>query len=392
MKKRHIRIIVEVYFIITAILWMSNITYEGIPLFLSEPDEAAWIYNGYYFNLYFLKFDLFHKDWNDYEAYDHPPLVKYIVGGTLFIKGYVFDSLDAKKLWRSIPMDKYMANYRLMKSKIPNNVLPLTRLVISIFAFLAVLLFYIFVRNFYGILPAIVSTSLLITNRIFIRLSSQTLADPVLFFFFIFFVLSCSMYLRSGNNIYIFLGFVLSSLAFLTKLNGLMLTFVLFWVLVLKNKFQISNYNFKILSFGFITFLLIVVLLNPFFLNTGIQGIVKMFEYRVSHIQLQQETFKSAALLSIGERLEAEYVTIFLRYSIFNEFIKIPFELMMFLLGVYYLVRKKDLILLTIFLFFFFLPLSILPLDWVRYYYIVIPFIYIIEGVSLNIFKKLKKP
>jgi 4-amino-4-deoxy-L-arabinose transferase-like glycosyltransferase len=358
---------------------------------LSEPDEAAWIYSGYYFNLYFLKFDLFHKDWNDYDAIDHPPLVKYIVGGTLFLKGYIFDSLDAKEMWRGIPMDKYLPNYLLLKNKLPDNILPLTRLVIFTFAFLSLVFFYIFVRKFYGILPAMVSTSLLITNLIFIRLSTQTIADPVLLFFFAFSLLVFAFYLKSGNNTCLFFGFVLSSFAFLTKLNGLVLIFVLFFVIFIKNKLVISNYNFKLISLGFITFLLMTVLLNPFFLNAGIQGIVKMVEHRAFHIHLQQETFQPAALLSIRERLEAEIVTIFFRSSMLNKFIKIPFELITFLLGVYYSVRKRDLFLLIILVFFIFPTMSILPLNWERYYYTVIPFIYIVAGVSLNLFKEFGK-
>ena len=391
MKKKHLRIVVEVLFIIFVILWMTNIIDKRINLLLYEPDEAAWIYSGYYFNLYFLKFDLFHKDWTDYDAYDHPPLVKYIVGGTLFLKGHVFDSLEAKKMWHSIPMNKYASNYGLLISKIPNNALPFIRFVIFIFAFLSVLLFYIFVRSFYGMLPAIVSTSLLMTNLIFIEFSTQILADPVLLFFFIFFVLLCALYLKSGNNIFIFFCFVLSSFAFLTKPNGLILIFVLFFVILVKNRFRISNYNFKILFFGFITFLLMTILLNPFFINSGIHGIVKMVEHRVSHIHFQQETFKSGALLSMGERFQAEIGTIFFKFSLFNKIIGFPFELILFLLGIYYSVRKRDIILLIILVFFILPTISILPLNWERYYYTVIPFIYIIAGVSLNIFKELKK-
>lgn len=64
---------------------------------LIDSDEVAWIFTGYYFNLYFLRFDLFHSDWSDYEAFDHPPLAKYIVGGSLYVKGYTIDSLDPKR-------------------------------------------------------------------------------------------------------------------------------------------------------------------------------------------------------------------------------------------------------------------------------------------------------
>jgi 4-amino-4-deoxy-L-arabinose transferase-like glycosyltransferase len=391
MKKKRLKIYIEVLFIIFAILWMFNEMGGRFYLPLSEPDEAAWIYSGYYFNLYFLKFDLFHKDWNDYDAIDHPPLVKYIVGGTLFLKGYIYDSIDAKKMWGRIPMDKYLPNYQLLKSKLPDNILSLTRFIIFSFAFLSLVLIYLFVRNFYGILPAIISTSLLITNDIFIRLSTQTIADPVLLFFFALFLLLSAWYLKSGNNTYLFFGFVLSSLAFLTKLNGLILIFILIFIVVIKNKFIISNYNFKFLFFSSLVFVFITVLLNPLFLHSGIQGMFKMFEHRVSHIHFQQETFEPAALHSIGERLKAEIGMIFFRSSMLNKSIKIPFELVMFLIGVYYSIRKRDLILLIILVFFILPTMAILPLNWERYYYTIIPFIYIIAGVSLNFFKEFGK-
>src|SRR4030043_1252366 len=121
MKKKRLRSALEILFIIIAILWMGNEIGGRFYLPLSEPDEAAWIYSGYYFNLYFLTFNLFHKDWTDYDAIDHPPLVKYIVGGTVFLKGHVFDSLDAKEMWRRIPMDQYLPNYLLLKRKLPAN-------------------------------------------------------------------------------------------------------------------------------------------------------------------------------------------------------------------------------------------------------------------------------
>lgn len=388
MKKKRLKIYIEVLFIIFAILWIFHDVGGRFYLPLSEPDEAAWIYSGYYFKLFFLKFDLSHTDWLDYDAYDHPPLVKYIIGGILFLKGYVFDSLDAKKQWRSIPMDQYLVHYRLMKSKLPEGILPLTRLIMFSFAFLSLVFLYIFARNSYGILPAIVCTSLLIANDIFIRLSTQTIADPVLLFFFIFFIWLCSQYMKSGKDIYILAGFVLSSFAFLTKLNGLILIFVLFFILLLKNGFSIRHYHIRPLILGCIAFLFITMLLNPFFLKSGPQGLFKMIGHRVTHLQLQQKTFKISALPSLEDRLKAEIDVIFFKYSKITERTGIPFELIMFFLGICYLFVKRDLILLTILIFFILAPLSVLPINWVRYYYTVIPFVYVISATSLNFFKK----
>ncbi len=388
MKKKRLKIYAEVLFIILATLWLFREVGGRFYLPLSEPDEAAWIYSGYYFNLYFLKFDLSHGDWVDYDAYDHPPLVKYIVGGTLFVKGHVFESLDAKKIWRSIPMDQYLANYRLMKSKLPDQILPLTRFVIFSFASLSLVFFYLFTRTFYGIVPAIVCTSLLITNEIFIRLSTQTIADPVLLFFFIFFVWLCSKYIKTRKDIYILGAFILSSFALLTKLNGLILIFALFFLLLLKNRLSIQRYHYKVLVLGFLSFLFIVLILNPFFLKTGVGGLAKMVDHRVTHLRLQQETFKISSLPSLGERLKAEIDVIFFKYSKIRQFTGIPLELILFFVGVCYLLLKRDLILFTILIFFIGAPLSVLPINWVRYYYTVIPFVYIISAASLNLFNK----
>jgi len=356
-----------------------------------EPDEPAWIFTGYYFNLYFLRFDLFHEDWNDYEAFDQPPLAKYIVGGALFLRGYTIDSLDPKRFWNSIPADKLPTYYDLVKHRIPNPtiVIPSTRSIIAIFALLSLPLIYISVRILYGVLPALISTTLIISNPIFNYYSIRILADPILLFFFALFTLLCALYLKSQKNIYIVLTFIVSSLAFLTKLNGILLVFVLITIFLIKNKFSISKQDCKFLITGLIAFLLISVLLNPVFLNTGIKAIWKMVEVRLSAFRVLQETFKDAALLSVSERFVAATKLMFFRYSLFYQLIKVPVELIMFLLGIYYIFKRKDLFLITIFAFLVVIPISILPFNFPRYCYWIFPFTHIIAGVSLNLLKEI---
>jgi hypothetical protein len=130
------------------------------------------------------------------------------------------------------------------------------------------------------------------------------------------------------------------------------------------------------------------VLLNPFFLKSGVQGFVKMVDHRVTHLKLQQETFKISSLPSLEERLKAEIDVIFFKYSRIRQLTGIPLEIILFLLGVCYLLLKRDLILFAILIFFVGAPLSVLPINWVRYYYTVIPFVYVISATSLNLFKK----
>ena len=365
---------------------MENRKYER----LYDSDEVAWIFTGYYFNLYFLRFDLFHPDWNDYEAFDHPPLAKYIVGGALYIKGYTIDSLGPKRFWNNIPINKFPIYFDLIKHQIPNptTVIPFTRSVIFIFALSSLFLIYFFVRISYGVLAALISTSLIIINPIFTNISIWILAEPILLFFFTLFILLCKLYLKSKKNIYIVFAFIISSLAFLTKLNGILLVFVLMIIFLIKNKFSISKQECKVLIGGFIAFLLITTLLNPVFLNTGIKAIGKMVEVRLAAFGVYQETFKDVALFSLSQRFVTATQMIFFKYSLFYQFVKVPMELIMFMVGFYFMLKKRDLLLILIFVFLVVIPISILPYNSVKYFYWIFPFTHIIAGSSLNYFRE----
>jgi len=387
LKRKYLTFCFEVIFLILIIAggWKELESRKYSPVY--DGDEVAWIFTGYYFNLYFLQFDLFHEDWNDYEAFDHPPLGKYIVGGALYLKGFTIDSLDAKRFWNAIPPDKFPIYFDLVKHKIPNPniVIPFTRSVIFVFALSSLLLIYIFVKSLYGALPAIVSISLIVSCPIHNYYSVGIFADPILLFFFSLFILFCALYWKSQKNIYIVFAFIVSSLAFLTKINGIILVFLLMTIFLIKNKFSISEQNYKFLVTGFIAFLLTSILLNPVFLNTGIKAIGKMIEVRLSGFRMLQETFKDAALLSVGERFITASKVIFFESCLFYPIIKVPAELIMFLVGMYYIFSRRDLLLISIFTYLVIVPISILPYPAPRYFYWISPFIYIIGGLSLNV-------
>jgi hypothetical protein len=139
---------------------------------------------------------------------------------------------------------------------------------------------------------------------------------------------------------------------------------------------------------GSVVFLLIALLLNPAFLNNGIKGIVKMVEVRLSAFRIFQETFKEDALFSVSDRFVTSTKMIFFEYSLFYHFIKIPVELIMFVLGMGYALIKKDPLLVSMFAFLVVIPISILPYNCIKYYYWIFPFTHIIAGLSLNVFKE----
>jgi hypothetical protein len=160
-------------------------------------------------------------------------------------------------------------------------------------------------------------------------------------------------------------------------------------IFFVEKKFSISKQDFKSLAVGFIAFLLISILLNPVFLNSGTKAIGKMIEVRLTAFRIYQETFKHVALLSVSDRFITATGVIFFKYSRFYQLIKVPVELIMFMLGMFYVFRRRDLFFILIFIFLVVVPIAILPYKASRYFYWIIPFTYIIAGLSSNLFKEM---
>jgi hypothetical protein len=113
-----------------------------------------------------------------------------------------------------------------------------------------------------------------------------------------------------------------------------------------------------------------------------------MIEVRLSAFRMLQETFKDAALLSVGERFITAAKVVFFESCLFYPMIKIPVELIMFLVGMYYIISKRDFFLISIFAYLVVIPITMLPYPAPRYFYWISPFIYMIEGLSLKACKE----
>jgi hypothetical protein len=112
-----------------------------------------------------------------------------------------------------------------------------------------------------------------------------------------------------------------------------------------------------------------------------------MVEVRWSAFHRYQETFKDVALHSVSERFFTTTKMVFFKYSLFYKLIKVPVELIMFGAGIYYIFRRRDLLLILIFVFLVVIPVSILPYNTIKYYYWIFPFTHIIAGLSVNVLK-----
>ena len=385
LKRKYFKLGLELIFVLALIVGGVKVLDNKINLPVYDSDEVSWIFTAYYFNLYFLRFELFHPDWNDYEAFDQQTLGKYIIGGVLFAKGYTIDSLEPKRFLNRIPLVNPQKHFDLVVPLVPNPpvVIPLLRTAIFLFALSALLLLYASIRISYGFLVAVISTTLIMSNPIFSTVSTRILGDPILLFLFYLFIILCTLYSKFKNNIYIVFAFIISSFAFSTKLNGILLVPLLIIFFIITNNYSMSREKVKLLVSGLIIFLLITVMINPVFLNTGVEAIGKMANARLSAFRNYQETFKHAALLSVRERFIAAAQIIFFQNSLFYKFVRIPLELIMFILGVYHICRKRDLLVMLIFLFMVIIPVSILPFKLPRYCYWIFPFMHTIAAQSV---------
>ncbi len=385
-KKKYLKLCLELIFILSILIGGSEVLETRKNMLLQESDEVAWIFTGYYFKLYFLRFDIFNPDWNDYESFDHPPLAKYIVGGSLFLKGHTIDTLDPKRFWNTIPLTNMRPHFEMIKDKIPDpiTVVPYLRSVIFAFALSSLFLLYIFIRISYGILPAFLSTLLIMINPIFIMVSTRIVADPILLFFFALFTLLGGLYWRSKKEVYIILAFIVSAFAFLTKLNGILLVFLLILFFLVRKRFSVSKRDRKLLMTGILIFIAICVLLNPVFLNSGLKAIGRMADARLSAFhRIPQETSKDAALFSLSDRFITATRMIFLKYSPLYRLIRVPVELIMFIAGFCYILIRRDLFLMLMLVFFVVIPISLLPFNAMRYFYWIMPFTHMVAGLSL---------
>jgi len=392
-KWKYFKLCLEVIFIFILVVGGLKILEINIDLPVFDSDEVSWIFTGYYFNLYFLQLNFFHPDWNDYEAFDQPPVGKYIVGGALYARGYPIDSLDQKRFINSMPLAFIREYFDLITPKVPNPkvVIPFLRSIIFFFALTSLLLLYISVRISYGLPASMISTIFIVSNPIFGAVSTRILGDPIILLFFALFTLLCSLYLNFRHNIYILFAFIVSSAAFSTKLNGIVLVPLLIIFFLNSNKPSLSGQNIKVLTTGLLIFLIFSIMINPVFLNTGPDAIGKMIDARLSAFKNFQDTFNHLALRSINERFISVTQIIFFDNSLFYRFTKIPFELIIFLIGIFYIFRMRNIFLISIFIFLIILPVSMFPFRLSRYCYLIFPFIYIISSQSLNVYKIFSK-
>jgi hypothetical protein len=119
-------------------------------------------------------------------------------------------------------------------------------------------------------------------------------------------------------------------------------------------------------------------------MNNGLKAISRMIEARLSAFHMVQETHRGFALLSVTERIVTVSKMIFFDFSIFYRYAKMPIELILFIAGCFHAVKRRDILLIVVFIFLVIVPVLLFPYYTPRYLYWISPFIYIVAGLSIN--------
>jgi hypothetical protein len=357
---------------------------------LTEPDEAAWIFAGYYFQLYFAQGGLAHADWSDYDALDHPPLAKYVIGAATSAAGHPVETLEAKRSWHAMPLGDFVRRLPELAARVPSAALRAGRGAAFACTLLAFALLYFFLRRRAGVLCGLAALALCFANDQVRETACQAVADPMLLACLAGFALALARYHRTRSAWDAGLASAIAALAFLTKLSGLILLPVLLLDVAVGTRRDGWRRSLGAALGSLAVFAALSLLLNPTFFNYGPDAVVEMFRHRAAQVSAQQQAFPLAALHGLGERLAAFFEVVFFVRSSIYQATGVPLELCFFLLGIYAAVRRRDAFLLGMLVVLVLVPALALPLKWPRYYFTIAPFTAAVGGGSLALLRDLR--
>jgi len=177
LKTKYLKYGLELIFVVLLILGGFHQLEKRKKSAVYESDEVSWIYTDIILTLYFLRLDFLALTGKIYEAFDHPPLGKYIIGATLYLKGYTIDSLDPKRVINDNLPIVNARNFLIvdLAGSQSKNCDPFCKICYLSFCALSLLLIIFPSETLYGPFPAALSALLIISHPIFNLISTRIL-------------------------------------------------------------------------------------------------------------------------------------------------------------------------------------------------------------------------
>jgi len=300
-------------------------------------DEGSWIHYGRkYFKLFVLDKDISNRQWKEPEAYDNPPVTKYIIGFTLFLT-----ENDSDKIKSTYWHDDKDFNWNVANGAMPPlNALYVSRFVISIFGILSCVLVYVIARMLFGFKTGIIACLLMANNPLLLRWSQKVVAEAPALFFILLSVIMILLFfsaINKGKTGYLSLLAVLMGISFAfsagTKVYGIIpwgvFVFVSFFVFLskfleykalrtgyfslLRNFIQdkIVGVVFGSLIISTVTAGAVFIVINPALYERPFHGAMQMVtiisSYFQEGIQAKQSIYLDHFFSSSGERILAVF-------------------------------------------------------------------------------------
>jgi 4-amino-4-deoxy-L-arabinose transferase-like glycosyltransferase len=278
-------------------------------------DEGAWIFSSYYYSLAFDRFELSSPEWKDFDAFDQPPLAKYIIGYALSLAGERVATLDLKRWWHRNDWD--MAGRgefgTTMQQLIGTRALRIGRAFSSLSFLAAAWLLFLTLRRSCSLLVAVSASLMFALSPPVLNVAGLTLADGLLLAFMMAAVLLQDIWVertekgRETLGLSVAIGAVCAG-AFLTKLNGalsLAAAAILCLLVLLRAARGRAGDARRVLRDAVVmagSFLALAYLLNPAFYSTPLESLRLMVRCRTETLSMQAAIFHREALPTLALR------------------------------------------------------------------------------------------
>lgn len=390
------RILVPIVFLIGAIIIIVSVDRNPST---REIDEAAWIFDSYYWDLYAS------GDWDnpDWRAFDHqaahPPAAKYIVGMLLHAIGQPVTSMEPRRYWydndlKSLIREEQAAFFQGLSQRMTYEQVMACRYLSAAFAWFAALGVFLIARRWTGTTTGLVGFLLLIAHPGFRQVVALGTPDAFLMFLGIFTIWAASEMALAMNrwakSVWFWgalLGFILG-LSFATKIvafanvGGVVLT-----LLIVGKDWRGRLSSLAMAAGACLLACGVAYLLDPGLHGSPIATTLERIAWRQDRIGIQQMTVPWFKLAHWGQRFA---------YAGFKIFFFGPFGAVLFVLcaagGIAGVVGARDpmeqqgrRLALALALFFGALTIATIPLMWPRYAMAYIPFFILLAASGAEV-------
>lgn len=356
---------------------------------LFDADEAAWIFNGYYLDLY-LSGDLKNPAWREFDRYaQHPPAAAYLFGAMLHAIGEPMKSMEPRRFWfendlKIVQSSKWFTE-RLIERLAYKQVLA-GRYMSAFFAWLSAVVLMLLAMRLVGTFGGVVGFFVLIFHPTFRGMATLAVGDT-----FIVFLSALSVYLaveislrypaslKRAWGLAAALALVLG-INFASKISSYaMIAMVFIPVIILSGDKKSLRFNLAIVAASVVAALCVAYVLDPGLYGSPVSTTIDRIAWRADRIGIQRIIFADQSFDLYSERLA------FIIYYLFlSNFVAFLFFLLSMAGLAFSIFMRGDVRRARIVLFFasyaLFLTAVLTPMAWTRYVVAYLPFLVLLAA------------